>query len=105
MRFSIETNSLTTISGLTLYSVSKWDSDGNRCRYNLKITFYIYIGQTVMHKEERSVMIGGPSYAGSLIPFVLRHPFQMQPGCVYEFHVLYTLLEDDPGLFSFCCVD
>lgn len=50
-----------------------------------------------MHKEERSAIIGGPSSAGSLIPFVLRQPFQMNPGRVYEFHVLYTLLEDYEG--------
>lgn len=52
-----------------------------------------------MHEEERSVIVGGPSTAGSLVPFVLKQPFQMHPGRVYEFHVLYTLLEDDEGKF------
>lgn len=99
---SIETNSSTIISSLMLYNARKWSSVGNQCQFNLLITFYIYIGQSVMHKEERSVIIGGPPYAGPLITFVLRHPFQMAPGQVYEFHVLYTLLDDDEGLFSLC---
>lgn len=53
-----------------------------------------------MHKEEKSMVIGGPSFGGSLIPFVLKQPFQMAPERVYEFHVLYTLLEDSAGLSS-----
>jgi len=101
MLFSIQTNSQAIISGLMLHNVKKWDSVGNQCRFNLLITFHIYIGQSVLHKEERSVVIGGPSSTGPLIPFVLREPFKMHPGRVYEFHVLYTLLEDDEGLFQF----
>lgn len=53
-----------------------------------------------MHKEERALMIGGPTTAGPTIPFVLREPFQMTPRVAYEFHVLYTLLVDDPGLIN-----
>lgn len=55
-----------------------------------------------MHKEERSMVIGR-AFTGTLISFALREPFQMNPGRVYEFHVLYTLLVDDEGLFNLNC--
>lgn len=101
---SIETNTPTTISGLMLHNTKKWNSVGDQCQFNLRITFHIYAGQSVMHEEERCVIIGAQSYQGPLIPFVLRQPFQMMPGRVYEFHVLYTLLEDDEGLFTLCYI-
>ncbi|KAG4079583.1 hypothetical protein HA402_014372 [Bradysia odoriphaga] len=96
--FSIETNAPTTVYALTLHNARKWNYLNIQCPYNLKITFQIYVGQSVMHKEERSLMIGGPSTSTVMTRFVLREPFQMNPGLTYEFHVLYTLLEDDPGM-------
>lgn len=51
-----------------------------------------------MFTEEQYVVIGvAPTTSGNLIRLVLNEPFQMNAGLVYEFHVLYELLEDGPG--------
>lgn len=100
LHLSIETNAPAIISGLMLHNVRKLSSVGIRRRFNLSITFYIYVGQSIMYKEEQSRIIGGsPSLAGASIPFVLKQPYQLNPGRIYEFHASYALLEDDEGLF------
>ncbi|XP_037044273.1 uncharacterized protein LOC119080158 [Bradysia coprophila] len=98
--FSIAMSSPTTVIALTLHNARKWGRFSVQCRYNLKITFHVYIGQSVMFTEEHLLVVGGPGARGSLIRFVLEKPFQMNPGRIYEFHILYELLEDDPDMVN-----